>query len=192
MILLLSFEALFKGRFDNGAQVREQKALNVECHEHVHCSLEPLDEAQAVHVVNGPQAILASYYLDSTDLDSTNLFRLRIYRLTPRGEDRLMEVFRPRDVRLAHEMSPDVLDLEWDYIEGCDIVWGPRGDGFKGIMRTGRATIASQKDGRPVIIEDELDLSEDALWVNDRGYDAASGALLYGSRDGVPYKLQRL
>lgn len=46
--------------------------------------------------------------------------------------------------------------------------------------------------GSMIRIQDELSLWEDALWINDRGHDAESKAMIYGNWDGVPYQMKRV
>jgi hypothetical protein len=46
--------------------------------------------------------------------------------------------------------------------------------------------------GTFIRIQDELSLWKNELWVNDRGYDAKTKAMVYGNWNGVPYKLKRV
>ncbi len=46
--------------------------------------------------------------------------------------------------------------------------------------------------GLELRIQDELSLWEDELWVNDRGHNAETGAMVYGNYLGVPYKMKRV
>ena len=41
-------------------------------------------------------------------------------------------------------------------------------------------------------IQDELSLWENQLWINDRGHDAESKAMVYGNWEGVPYQMDRV
>ena len=46
--------------------------------------------------------------------------------------------------------------------------------------------------GTFIRIQDEISLWKNMLWVNDRGYDAKTKAMVYGNWNGVPYKLKRV
>jgi len=202
------FDEMFRGDFDNYAQVLGERAAGVEAsdpggHEHVHCSLRRLDGD-----------VLACYYLDA---DPSKVFRLRIYSF--RGA--AMQIWRPTNSTEAHALVTDLperwpdIDLDpinWEQLDGCDVLWGeekqqPQRGGedeeergettpatkFKGTMPNGGCTVASQFDPtRLVDVKDELFLDHSALCVDDRGYDRASGRLLYGSIHGVPYTMRRV
>lgn len=85
----------------------------------------------------------------------------------------------------------------------CSILWGVAEDGrasgrvggllsFRGVMRHGFCEVGSQRDaGVRLRIEDELLLTADELSVNDRGFNCATGRLVYGNQRGVPYRMAR-
>lgn len=91
---------------------------------------------------------------------------------------------------------------------GCSILWGVAEDGrtragggggggggllsFRGVMRHGFCEVGSQREsGVRLRIEDELLLTGEELSVNDRGFDCATGRLVYGNQRGVPYRMAR-
>ncbi|KAJ1461704.1 hypothetical protein M885DRAFT_506781 [Pelagophyceae sp. CCMP2097] len=81
----------------------------------------------------------------------------------------------------------------WELLDGCDVTWRPSGSGFRGTMRAGGCVITSQYNAsRSMLIKDDLGLSAEALCVDDRGYDGATGAQIYGSKEGVPYRMERV
>jgi hypothetical protein len=51
---------------------------------------------------------------------------------------------------------------------------------------------SQMKPGSYIRIQDELSLWENELWVNDRGHDAESKAMVYGNWNGVPYQMSRV
>lgn len=198
---------LFVGDFDNYAQVVEERAQGIDSsdedgHEHIHCTLRKLHSEQAVALAGGNDATLACYYRDA---DPDQVFRLRVYMFSWIGDNaRRMELFRPRHINEAHALAldlpsrttddvvADLQTLQWDYIAGCDIVWKSVGDALRGEMRNGEARIASQSDpSKQIVIKDTIELTRDKLYVNDRAYNG-NGILLYGSRNGIPYKLDRV
>ena len=194
-----NFFELFEGDFDNYEQVlaeRQQGILATDDagHEHVHCSLRALREHfQGVH--------LATYYLDA---DPKKVFRSRLYVF---DGDR-MQLHRPCDMRAAHEAVANLPErwplssksiektlktLDWELLSGCDVVWQQEGHHYRGAMPTGSCTVLSQfNNSKSVKVKDELFLDRDALRVDDRGYDADTGRLIYGSVHGEPYTMQRL
>ncbi len=46
--------------------------------------------------------------------------------------------------------------------------------------------------GSYIRIQDELSLWKNELWINDRGHDAESKAMVYGNWGGVPYQMNRV
>jgi hypothetical protein len=126
----------------------------------------------------------------------SHLYDMRLYRFAPEFEVHMK--------RHGYDLS--LLEREaWDprssleELCGCEILWGetptPAGQGksFTGIMKHGCCRIKSQRDNSVVLrIEDELVLRANELLINDRGFDAASGRLIYGNRDGVPYQMERV
>ena len=59
-------------------------------------------------------------------------------------------------------------------------------------MRSESITIVSERSGSRIVVRDDVALWPDALWVNDRGHDAATGEYVYGNIHEVPYKLARV
>lgn len=195
------------GDFDNYAQVVEERRQGVEAvdddgHEHIHCTLRPLrrDHVRAL-VGTDDEATLACYYLDA---DPRRVFRLRVYRFPRQGLT--MELFRPRDVAEAHDLAVDLpsrstddvvaaLDpvVDWEYVNGCDVAWRAVGDAFRGEMVAGTATIPSQRNPKKlIVVQDDLEVSTEAILVNDRAFEADTGRLVYGSLNGIPYRLERV
>ena len=65
------------------------------------------------------------------------------------------------------------------------------GNIYKGILINGSCQTCSQNDPNLMItIKDELYLSKQTLWVNDRVY-SPDGKLLIGNIDDIPYKFDK-
>jgi hypothetical protein len=134
---------------------------------------------------------------------------MRLHRFTPdfeaglrKGGYDLQALLRAEDVERGRALEE---------LEGCSVLWAvgehkeeeeegnsqrARGDGaptsFRGVMRHGFCEVGSQREaGVRLRIEDDLLLTEQALSVNDRGFDCASGRLVYGNHRNAPYRMQR-
>lgn len=66
-------------------------------------------------------------------------------------------------------------------------------DGIHAVMVHGQAVVDSQMmPGQTILIQDQLSLWPDQLWIHDRGFDPDTGAFIYGNQLDVPYVLQRV
>jgi hypothetical protein len=116
---------------------------------------------------------------------------MRLYRFTPQFEAQL------RAQRYDLKTLPEAAEGLWavvEHLDGCSILWGwDGGKGvFRGVMRHGSCVVSSQRDtGVSLRIEDELRLGSSRLSVNDRGFDCATGRLVYGNYRGLPYDMRR-
>jgi len=199
------FKGMFRGHFDNLAQVRADRASGLlpregGGHEHIHCHLQPvkLSDAPADSVV------LAHYYFDG---QPERTFRLRLYKLTALqtdaqfGECVEMSIFRLRGEaeQQLRQAGSAATAVEWSSadiaaalrIPGCDVFWRWCGERFEGRMRTESITVDSPVLRKPIIVRDDVALMEDALWCNDRGTDM-DGNYVYGNIHNVPYKMSRV
>ena len=212
--MLDSFLEIFDGHFDNYAQFRANEAEGLTPrhgggHEHIHCVLRhvPLLGASEGDGANG---VLASYYFNG---DPTAVFRERLYAFEAVASDAQfgacvrMAIYKLRDpvtaqLRAAGGLSgysaDDVAfsvaaDLSPSQrVEGADVYWRLCGERFEGRMRTESITVVSERTGDEIVVSDDVALWEEALWVNDRGHDAATGEYVYGNVHGVPYKMARV
>ena len=196
---LADFAARFSGAFDNAAQVASGSG-----HEPVHCALVPCASGagDAVAAADGAAACVAARY--TFDGDPRATFRLRLYTLAaaaaPAGDGAVtMGIWRPslagalalRDAKYdAAALAAALADGgAWRRLPaGCDVTWRPDGpSSYTGAMAEDGTEITSQYDeGARIRIIDSLVLAEGALYVDDRGYDATDGTLLYGRPEGEP------
>ncbi len=69
----------------------------------------------------------------------------------------------------------------------------PLSSGLHAIMVHGSALVDSQMmPGQKILIQDQLSLWENQLWIHDRGYNPDTGAFIYGNQKGIPYRMQRV
>lgn len=208
--LLDTFLEQFHGHFDNHAQIVANEAAGLAPregggHEHIHCVLRhvPVRGADGPHVLatyyfNGrPEAVFRErlYAFDAVTADPQfgDCVRMAIYKLREPVTARLraageLEGYSADDVALTAECDLDDELL----VPGADVYWRWCGERFEGEMRTDSITIVSERTGDEIVVRDDVALWEDALWVNDRGHDAASGDYVYGNIHGIPYKMARV
>ena len=218
--VLVSFLQIFQGHFDNHPQVAANEAAGLTPregggHEHIHCAIRPLPGIGT----SGKVHVLATYYFNGNPMA---VFRERLYAIDYVDNDPQfgacirMSIYIPRDhlgVRLREAADAGLLinELANDYVgfpEGAelevmkvpdaDVFWVKRGgeDGelprFEGRMRTESITLVSEMSGADIIVKDDISLWADGIAVNDRGQVAATGEMIYGNINGVPYKYSRV
>jgi hypothetical protein len=207
----------FNGHFDNYAQaVADEKAglspREGGGHEHIHCALRAVDVAPVGPACMQQHHVLASYYFDG---QPDAIFRERLYAFEAVEQDAQfgacvrMSIYRLREsrttqLRAANRMDSGqapaaggVLFSSADVVEelrvpGADVFWRLCGQTFEGRMRTDAITIVSERTGRDLIVRDDVTLFSDALWVNDRGWDADTGEYMYGNIHAIPYQMDRV
>jgi len=216
--LLNSFMERFQGHFDNEAQVHANDAAGLAPrqgggHEHIHCVLrkvsltEPSSGDGHGSVVQSQAHVLASYYFNG---QPDAVFRERLYALEALPCDEQFErcvrmsIYKLRESTTARLRagggvgSSDVSFFSADdladtlQVRDADVFWRRVGDRFEGHMRTESIDVISERTGQLLRVRDDVALWADALWVNDRGSDAATGEYVYGNIHGVPYKMQRV
>lgn len=208
LALLACFTRFFTGSFDNAAQAAGDAAAGLlpregGGHEHIRCGVQRLGTPAGVG-----EALLADYRFPARGDAS---FRTRLYTVhaaeeaQPDARSLTMRIYRPTEAALAAlaRADFDAAAVEWsvadfaDHVPDCDVVWtwvpagGPLGGAhFDGELAAGDATVFSPVLKQTIRVTDSLQLFEDALWINDRGFDAA-GNQIYGNWRNVPYKLGR-
>lgn len=187
------FLSWFEGRFDNDRQVFFADALGVPedaRHERVHSVFRRVDlPAFGEHV----------FYVEQySGADAGVIYRQRIYVFTPvpeTGEIRL-DIHAPRepgrlagahlDASLLAGLTPD----DATAFPQCAVFWRRQENQFVGETRRGECRVVSQRSGQTLVIEDDLVLTPDAIWIRDRA-ETEDGAYVYGNRAGIAHQLRR-
>ena len=185
----------FAGRFDNNLQVWQENEDGVPDslrHEHIHSIFAPVEVSAF-----GEHVFYVQQYLDG---DPDAIYRQRLYAFASgEGEDAgriVLTIYAfPDDgaVRDAHLDPAPLAGLAPEDLRaypGCEVYWTPDGDAFRGVTKPGACRVRSRSGGT-LIIEDDLYLDADEIWIRDRATDAASGARVFGHRGGVHHTLRR-
>lgn len=212
LALLACFMRFFAGSFDNAHQAADDAAAGLAPregggHEHIRCSVQRLSAPSGIG-----EALLADYRFPTRGDAS---FRTRLYTVSAAegegGANRVcqsltMRIYRPTERALSElaKADFDAAAVEWtaddfaDHVPDCDVRWtwvpagGPLGGAhFDGELAQGDATVFSPILKQTIRVTDSLQLFEDALWINDRGFDA-DGKQIYGNWRNIPYKLDRV
>ena len=76
-------------------------------------------------------------------------------------------------------------------LPGCEVFWNKEAeDRFIGSMPDGACRVPSRRTGKTIVIDDDLVLTPDEIWIGDRAEDE-EGNWVFGNRAGIPHKLQR-
>lgn len=192
---LAIFLSWFEGHFDNELQVFFEPDVNTPeeaRHERIHSSFRRVDlPAFGGHV----------FYVEQFgDGNPANIYRQRIYVIsadyeansirldirTPTNADALRGAHR--DPSLAEGLLPAATT---ELHEGCAVFWRRQENQFIGQTRRGACRIQSRRSGRTIVVEDDIVLTADAIWIQDRATDTRGG-LVYGNRAGIPHQLRRV
>ncbi|MDJ0655630.1 MAG: chromophore lyase CpcT/CpeT [Xanthomonadales bacterium] len=191
---LKTFMAMFPGEYDNNNQVMFAEEAGVpedSRHERLHHYFVPV-EMPAL----GDHIVFVQQYIHN---DPTNVYRVRLYRFTADYEENAIRlaIFRPSDAAAitgAHE-DPGLLDKvgpdDFVNLPGCDVFWVREADHFRGYMKPGACTIKSRRDGRIIVIDDDLLLTRDQIWISDRA-EYEDGSYAFGNKAGIPHKNTRV
>ena len=183
----------FEGRFDNDRQVFFADAFGVPQdarHERIHSIFRPVDLP-----VFGEHVFYVEQY---SNADPTRIYRQRLYVFTPiyeTGEIRL-DILAPmdaeplvgayRDPSKLEGLTPDMMIA----YPQCGVYWTRRENQFVGQTRRGECRVESRRSGRTLLIEDDLLLTENAIWIRDRA-ETEDGEYVYGNRAGIAHQLRR-
>ena len=182
--------AWFPGVYDNQEQVyfeAEQGIDEALRHERLHHVFAPVDLPAfgdhvfyvQQHLNDDPGEIYRQrIYSFSTDYDR-NAIRLTIH--IPNEPERLT------DAHLKPEKLAELKPADTIVLPGCDVFWQRRANQFVGFMEPDACSYVSRKTGERMIFNDDLLLTDKALWITDRAHDEA-GKLLMGHPTGVPHK----
>ena len=90
----------------------------------------------------------------------------------------------------AHLDPSKLSDLSLDQVHvlhGCDVFWRRQADHFVGYMTLDACSYVSSESGKRIIFNDDLLLTEEALWIGDCAQDE-EGNRVFGHPTGVPHK----
>ena len=82
-------------------------------------------------------------------------------------------------------------DLDLFMPDGCELTWTRTASGFRGYVDPKQCVIISSRTGKPRRIESETILTAELEALAERGFDADSGKLLFGSAPGEMLTLRR-
>ena len=180
----------FPGVYDNQEQVyfeAEQEVDEALRHERIHHVFEPVDlPAFGEHVF---------YVQQHLNDDPAEIYRQRIYTFQPdydEGAVRLT-IHIPNDVASLVDAHLDptkltgLLPEQTRVLPGCDVFWRRQDNHFVGYMRPNACSYVSSESGKRIIFNDDLLLTENALWISDRAQDE-EGNRVFGHPTGVPHK----
>jgi len=180
----------FPGVYDNQEQVyfeAEQEVDEALRHERIHHVFEPVDlPAFGEHVF---------YVQQHLNDDPAQIYRQRLYTFRPdyeAGAIRLT-IHIPNDVASLVDAHLDPTKLsglspeQTRVLPGCDVFWRRQSNHFVGYMQPNACSYVSSESGKRIIFNDDLLLTEGALWISDRAEDE-EGNRVFGHPTGVPHK----
>eukprot|EP00871_Galdieria_phlegrea_P001340 jgi/Galph1/2206/GphlegSOOS_G889.1 len=201
----------FQGDFDNFHQVVEERVNNVfpregGGHEHIHCNISPLFCKPNGHVL-----LFAKYYFNG---NPNVVFRFRVYEVFPsvspdNPNEQVLEMkilrFYETASSLLRERQYDIFSIpltedNYEYLNGCEVYWRyehvaheqvKQAPHFIGWMKGGGCSVYSPETKAIIHVKDDLILTKDNLWVNDRGFDDCQN-YIYGNQRGIHYKMKRV
>ena len=180
----------FYGVYDNQKQVyfeAEQEVDEALCYERIHLVFEPVDLPAL-----GERVFYVQEHLND---DSVQIYRQRIYAFRPdyeKGAIRLT-IHIPNNVASlvdAHIDPAKLTDLSPEQtrvLPGCDVFWLRQANHFVGYMTPNACSCGSSESGKRIILNDDLLLTEKALWITDRAQDEEANRV-FGHPTCVPYK----
>jgi len=185
-----TFLEWFPGVYDNQEQVYFEEELGVpedDRHERIHHTFAPVDLPAF-----GEHVFYVQQYLDD---DPGKIYRQRIYVMTPDYEENAIRlaIHTPNDVESLVDAHLDPSKLEGltpadtRQMPGCDVFWRKRAAEFDGQMKAGACSFVSQRSGKRIIIDDDLTLTRDEIWISDRAEDE-DGNYVFGNKAGIPHK----
>ena len=191
---LAYFLGIFEGRYDNEQQVffdADLKTPPDARNNRIHSIFRKVDLPAF-----GENVFYVEQYADG---DPTQIYRQRIYVFSIDSAENAIKlvIHAPKDAALlagAYRDTSKLAGLEpaqTDAYPGCEVYWRREEAQFRGTMKPGACRIESRRSGRTIVVTDDLLLTPDSLWIQDRAVDA-QGAYVYGNRAGVPHKLRKV
>lgn len=191
MALMLEW---FEGRFDNDREVFFAEAAGIPeegRNGRIHSIFARVDlPAFGEHV----------FYVEQySGNDPDNIYRQRIYTFTADHDANAirLDIHAPIDVAALRGAwrDPSLLagltPAATISYPGCEVYWRRRENQFVGETVRGACVVESRQSGRTLVIEDDLVLTPDAIWIRDRA-ETADGEYVYGNRLGLPHRLLKV
>jgi hypothetical protein len=187
--LMLSW---FEGEFDNHLQfLADQEDPPEQPHEWIHSIFTRVElPAFGEHV----------FYVEQyTDGDPTKIYRNRIYTFVADDENEAIKLaiysFADPAAFAGAHLEPAKLEGltpgQLRTVPGCEVFWRRDGETrFIGYMEDGACRVDSPRLGTTIIIDDDLVLTPDEIWIGDRATDV-EGNWVFGNRAGIQHKLKR-
>ncbi|MCC5869516.1 MAG: chromophore lyase CpcT/CpeT [Gammaproteobacteria bacterium] len=176
----------FEGRFDNDREVFFAEAAGVPVdarNGRIHSIFRRVDlPAFGEHV----------FYVEQySGNDPTAIYRQRIYVFVADAEANAirLDIHAPLDAAAlagAWREPSKLAGLTPEQARafpGCEVYWRRRENQFVGETRRGACRVESRQSGRLLVIEDDLVLTPEAIWIRDRA-ETEDGEYVYGNRAG--------
>ena len=158
-------------------------------------------EFVSAKIINHPvlnNVVIASYFFEE---DVSKTFRYRFYEfMRDDSKGIIMKLYRPllpteeklkkMGYKVPDASLPDITK-DFEYLEGCDVVWKKQLSSYQGLLVNGECRLCSLTNPETeLLIKDELKLRKNELWINDRVY-TSTGKQIIGNKDGIPYKMEK-
>lgn len=191
---LALFLEWFPGRYDNELQVFWEKdgAIPEEArHERIHSIFRPV-EAPAF----GDRVFYVEQFSDG---DPAKIYRQRIYAFSAdeAAQAIRLRIFTPKNAASLAGAWRDPSRLkslklkDATTVPGCDVFWRRQANQFHGSIPDGACTVRSERLGKDIVIDDDLVLTPDEIWIADRA-TTIDGAYVFGNKAGAPHKLKKV
>lgn len=185
-----TFLEWFPGVYDNQEQVYFEGELEVpegDRHERIHHVFEAVELPAFGDTV--------FYVQQNQNDDSEDIYRQRIYVFKIDEDENAirLSIHTPNDVEplvdahLDHSILADLTPAQTRNIPGCDVFWRRQANQFVGEMKARACVFVSEKSGKRIFIDDDLILTEDAIWISDRAEDE-DGNYVFGNKAGIHHK----
>lgn len=183
----------FPGRYDNMEQVYFNERLNVpedERHERIHHIFAPVDL---------PDFPGKTFYIEQyQNNDPTDIYRQRVYSFEPDFEENAIRltIYIPKDPEALTGAYADASKLEglkpsdFTTYRGCEVYWRFQNEHYLGTMKPDACKVKSRRSGKTLVITDDLQLSQSAIWIRDEGKDT-DGNYIYGNKARIHHKNNR-
>jgi len=191
---LITLMDWFPGEWDNNEQHWQQATIDKKEKpiERIHHLFLPV-----VVPAIGEHALFVKQTLDD---DPAKVYRQRLYVFSKNPAENAIQltIFAFKDeAKYANawrepELIAGVAGDELEARPGCEVYWAYSGDRFDGRMKKDACRFVSARmGGKEIIVNDELMLSRDELWISDVAKDAA-GNYVFGNLDGIPHKNRKV